>query len=383
MHICFLCNEYPKEGFPHGGFGTFVKTIALQLVKAGNRVSVVGINYKGISEHIYEDEISIYRSKMHKVKGLSWFLNAIDLNKTLKDIHKKNPIDIIEASELGLAFINKIPNIKYIIRLHGGHHFFAEAEKRGIDGWKGLQEKRSFKKADGFIAVSEYVKNHTHHYLSFNNKPLEVISNPVDIELFKPSKNIDVIPYKIIFVGTVCKKKGVWELIQAFQEVRLQFISSTLDIYGRDWNYADGRSYVSELRKVFSVLQLDRVRFMGAVAHQALPRIYESASLCVFPSHIETQGLVAPEAMAMEKLVIFSNTGPGPETIIDGVTGFLIDPYKPAKIAEKIIYSFKNKEATTKMGRNAREAVLKKFDPEIILEKNIKFYCSILTKFDQ
>ena len=40
MHICFLTNEYPKAGFPHGGLGSFVKTMAEALVK--NDVRHVG-----------------------------------------------------------------------------------------------------------------------------------------------------------------------------------------------------------------------------------------------------------------------------------------------------------------------------------------------------
>ena len=141
MHICFLCNEYPKEGFPHGGFGTFVKTIALQLVKTGVAVSVVGVNYENKYEEVVENGVNIYRIERHQIKGLSWFLNFRDINKCLKKIHRNSAIDIVEASELGLAFIKKVPNIKYIIRLHGGHHFFAEAEKRGSGKWKGVQEK--------------------------------------------------------------------------------------------------------------------------------------------------------------------------------------------------------------------------------------------------
>lgn len=382
MHICFLCNEYPKEGFPHGGFGTFVKTIALPLVKTGAAVSVVGINYESISEHKIEEGISIVRIKKHRVKGLSWLLNSMDINKVLKDIHQKNPIDIIETSELGLAFIKKIESIRYIIRLHGGHHFFAEAEKRGINKWKGFQEKRSFKKADGFIAVSEYVKKYTEKYLSYRRKVVQVISNPVDTALFSPGNRVDEIPYKIVFVGTVCEKKGVRQLIQAFQEVKPQYISSTLDIYGRDWNFPDGRSYISELRKEFSELQLDRIRFMGTIAHKELPNIYQSAAVCVFPSHMETQGLVAPEAMAMEKLVIFSETGPGPETIVDGETGFLINPYNASEIAEKIIFSFKNLEKTKIIGRNARAAAVEKFGSEMILKKNLEFYQSLLKELE-
>ncbi len=374
MHICFLCNEYPKEGFPHGGLGTFVKTIAAQLVKVGAEVSVVGVNYENKYEEKVENGVTIFRVKKHNVKGLSWFFNSRDVNRCLKKIHQKSSIDIIEASELGLAFIRKVPSIKYIIRLHGGHHFFAEAEKRGINKWKGFQEKRSFKKADAFIAVSEYVKSHTEKYLSYFGKSVKVISNPIDTELFKPNNSVKQVSYKIVFVGTVCEKKGVRHLIEAFQIVRLNYIDSQLEIYGRDWYYPDGKSYIEQLKEDFSVLQFDKVRFMGAVSHSALPEIYESANVCVFPSHIETQGLVAPEAMAMEKVVVFSNTGPGKETIVDGKTGFLINPYNPQEIAEKIIWVFSNKEKAAIMGKGARLFVVEKYGLQHCVVKNIDFY---------
>lgn len=380
MHICFLTNEYPKKGFPHGGFGTFVQTIALQLVKAGVAVSVVGVNYESNYEETVENGIAIYRIKKHQVKGLSWFLNSRDINKCLKKIHQESPISIVEASELGLAFINKVSNIKYIIRLHGGHHFFAEAEKRGIDKWKGFQEKRSFKKADAFVAVSEYVKKHTQRYLDYNNKPIEIINYPIDFRLFKPSNSPKEINQRIVFAGTVCEKKGVRQLIQAFQEIKMKFSDSELYIYGRDWTFADGRSYIGQLKEDFSSFELERIIFMGSVSHSDLPAIYESAAVCVFPSHIETQGLVAPEAMAMEKAVIFSNTGPGAETIIDGQTGFLVNPYNPSEIAQKISWCFEHQDLAQQIGKNARIAAIEQFDPEMILQRNLEFYKKAIKK---
>ena len=98
MHICFLCSEYPKEGFPHGGFGTFVKTISLQLVNAGMKVSIVGVNYTGNYEEKIENGVSIYRVEKHKTKGLSWLLNSTELNKCIRKIHRSEPISIIESS---------------------------------------------------------------------------------------------------------------------------------------------------------------------------------------------------------------------------------------------------------------------------------------------
>ncbi|TCN56407.1 glycosyltransferase family 1 protein [Flavobacterium circumlabens] len=376
MHICFLTNEYPKEGFPHGGIGSFVKTLAVALVKKGIRVSVIGINYTLNDETETVDGVRIYRLKPSNVKMISWYFNFKAINKKIKEIHKDYPITIVEASELGLAFIKKIKNIKYIIRLHGGHHFFAESENRKVNKWKGFQEKRSFKNSDAFIAVSQYVKSHTEKYLSYNDKPVSYIYNPINTALFQPI--IKEIPAsKIVFVGTVCEKKGIRQLIQAFPLVKKEYPDATLEIYGRDWFFPDGSSYTQllkekELPRLAEIAS--HIHFHGPVPYTEIPNVYAGASICVFPSHMETQGLVAPEAMAMEKAVVFTQLGPGPETIENYKTGLLCDPHSPADIAEKIIWIFANREKAIEMGKTARQVVLEKYGLEHIVFQNIDFY---------
>ncbi|UQD56166.1 glycosyltransferase family 4 protein [Flavobacterium sp. K5-23] len=382
MHICFLTNEYPKVGFSHGGIGSFVKTLAVALVKQGIRVSVVGMNYTANDENETSDGVTIYRLQKSKIKGLAWFYNSKAINEKIISIHKLDPIDIVETSELGLAFIKKTKNIKYIIRLHGGHHFFAEGENRGINKWKGFQEKRSFKKADAFIAVSKYVKNHTENYLSYNNKPLAYISYPINTEFFKPLKDQEV-ARKIVFAGTVCEKKGIRQLIQAFPLVKKQFPLATLEIYGRDWFYPDGSSYLGMLREK-ELPQLGEmvqdVHFHGAIAYDDIPSKYAQAEVCVFPSHMETQGLVAPEAMAMEKAVVFTKLGPGPETITDYETGLLCDPHNPKDIADKISWFFINQEKKEAVGKKASAFVIKKYGLNSIVNQNRIFFEIMLKK---
>jgi glycosyltransferase involved in cell wall biosynthesis len=382
MHICFITHEYPKVGFPHGGIGTFVKTIATALVQMDIRVSVVGINYTATNEKEIDNGVSIYRLKKTTVRGLAWYYNSKAINKKIEEIHTQNPISILEAPELGFAFINKIKDIKYIIRLHGGHHFFAEAENRKINLWKGFQEKRSFMKSDAFIAVSKYVKTHTEKYLSYNSKRIAYINNPVNTELFKPIQGQEV-ARRIVFAGTVCEKKGVRQLIQAFPLVKNQFPQATLEIYGRDWFYPDGNSYIKMLKqKELPQLgeQAQDIHFNNAVAYDEIPSKYAQAAVCVFPSHVETQGLVAPEAMAMEKAVVFSMLGPGPETIEDGKTGLLCDPHNPIDIAAKISWFFLNQEKKEAIEKNARTFVLKKYGLETIVQQNILFYESLMVK---
>ncbi|WP_296386331.1 glycosyltransferase family 4 protein, partial [Winogradskyella sp.] len=331
MHICFITNEYPKLDFPHGGVGTFIHTISHKLIEKGHRVSIIGINvYTDINEEEKDEEITVFRIKPKVLKGLTWYFNNKSINKKLVELHNNHAIDIVETAELGLSFIKKIKPIKYVIRLHGGHHFFAESENRKVSWWKGFQEKKSFKNADGFIAVSNYVKSHTAKYLSYHKKPIKVIKIPINFEVFKPKSEIKIEPHTILFAGTVCEKKGINQLLEAMPKVLESNKEANLFIYGRDWFFKDGTSYIEYLKKeILPKLGnvANHIHFMGAIPFKILANKYAAAEVCVFPSLMETQGLVAPEAMAMNKLVVFSECGPGPETIEHKKTGLLCNPY--------------------------------------------------------
>lgn len=380
MHVCFVTNEFPRTGFAHGGVGSFVKTISRELTAAGVRVSVVGINYTDEAEEIHDGLFSLYRLPRKSLKGFSWWIRAKAVSSKIKAIHKEQPIDIVETAELGLAFLRKIRTIKYVIRLHGGHHFFAEAENRGIDPWKGFQEKRSFSRADAFIAVSGYVKSHTEKYLSYRDKPVALIPNPIDTKLFAPI-SIPVVPKKIVFAGTVCEKKGVRQLLRAFKIVCDSHPEASLEICGRDWHFPNGRSYIEEMKRIELPLLGDAARavtFSGLVPFDEIRKKYAQAAVCAFPSHMETQGLVAPEAMAMEKAVVFTKAGPGPETIAHGENGLLCDPHNPNDIAAQVIHVLNNPEAAAEMGRNARQTVVGKHGLKVVVKRNIEFYNTLL-----
>ncbi|WP_396166628.1 glycosyltransferase family 4 protein [Flavobacterium sp.] len=380
MHLCLITHEYPKSGFAHGGIGSFLKTLAPKLVAQGIEVTVVGLSYDYQEDYEEDQGVRIFRLGYQNVKRFGWFYGFKAMNKKIAAIHKENPIDSIESAELELAFLTKIPGIKYVIRLHGGHHFFSESEHRKIDFWKGFQEKISFKKADAFIAVSNYVKTKTNEFLSFHDKHLVMINYPIDVDFFTP-KNSVVIKNSIVFVGSVCEKKGVRQLIQAFPLVKKQFPEATLEIYGRDWFFPSGKSYIemlqeTELPKLGSSA-ID-IHFQGRVNYENIPEIYAQAQVCVFPSHMETQGLVAPEAMAMEKLVVFTNQGPGPETITNLENGLLCNPFSPLDIADKICWAFSNEEKVDVICKNARKSVLDKYAAALIVQKNIDFYTKLI-----
>ncbi|MCT8340036.1 glycosyltransferase family 4 protein [Flavobacteriaceae bacterium TK19130] len=374
LNIVFLSYEYPL--WASGGVGTFLQTFGRAMAAEGHGITILGVGDKREEERLDDQGVKLIRISKNESRLPNFLYNSVQLNKRLRALHKEHPIDIIESAELGLGIISKKHPAKKVIRMHGGHHFFAESENRGINWRKGKLEKRSFKRADAFIAVSHYVKSHTQKYLSYQNKPLAVINYPIDTDITIPK--VEVKPNTILFAGTVCEKKGVRQLIEAFKLVRTKYPKKKLDLYGRDWYYPDGSSYIENLQKTYDTSYFENVTFHGAVPREELNRHYAEASLCVFPSHMETQGLVTLEAMLLEKPVIFSEYGPGPETIEHVETGLLCDVYHPKDIAKKIIWYIENPKAAATMAEKGRKAVLEKYDKNTILKANIQFYKSLL-----
>jgi glycosyltransferase involved in cell wall biosynthesis len=379
MNICFLTHEYPKPGLNPGGVGVFLKTFLPVLTKKGINVTVLGANNSNSLEDTVVDKVRIIRIPNPKIKGINWWLIAKGLNKKLKEIHAESPLDIVEASELAFAFLEKPKGVKFIIRLHGGHHFFTESENRKIQFWKGFQEKRSFKKADAFIAVSEYVKVHTGNLLSFNNKPVKKIRYGIDTDKFNfTSDGINSNPHSLVFVGTVCEKKGVKNLVLAIDQVKNQFPNVHLDIYGKDWYFSNGDSYKDMIREMIKGRLESHIQIHDPVPHDLIPEIYGSAEICIFPSFMETQGLVALEAMAMGKLVIFTDKGPGPETIQHGIDGFLCNPLEVSSVAGTIREAFEALERKKEISRAARKTIEENFQFESILHENLSFYNQVI-----
>ena len=379
MHICFITHEYPKEGLNQGGIGSVVQTIGHALVKQGISVSVVGVGGGVSSEEVAVDEgVRVYRLPKSSWPTARFISNARRLNAKLRQIDRIDPIDVIEGSELSFAFIPKSFPAKKVIRMHGGHHFFAETLGKKPAPWRSFQEKRSFAKADALIAVSDFVGKKTRELLGFQ-KPYETIYNLVDTGKFYAAYRSRIVPKKLLFVGTVTEKKGIRQLVQAMPEILRSFPEATLDIVGREWHDpVTGTSYTDYLQMFITDDIAAAVNIVGPLPHQEIPARLEAAEVCVYPSHMEAMPIAWLEGLGMGKGVVASKLGPGHEAVIDGETGLLCDPLDPSDIARKVIYMLGHPEEAAAMGMHARQDVLERFDPEEIIRQNISFYRALL-----
>lgn len=378
MHICFITQEYPLPGHTHGGVGSFVKTLAEGLVKSGHFVSVIGADY---SPHgvVIQNGVKIYALGISKWRIGKFFDNSRKINRLFRKINSSHPIDIIETPEMGLAFINKIKGIRYVIRMHGGHHFFSIAERRPKEWWKVFQEKRSFEKADEFVAVSNFVAYTTKRLLNLK-KNINVIYNPINISQFPKADPRKINDNELLFIGTVCEKKGIRQLVQAMPIVKNVFPSVSLRIVGRDRKFGKaGHSYIEHLKKFIDRSVVNNIEIIGEVPNKQIPAFLEEAEICVLPSHMESMGIAWVEALAMGKPFIGSKEGPGPEIVIHERTGLLANPFDPADIAEKIIYMLTHKEKARAFGEAARVDVMERFNFNKSILDNIEFYKKVIS----
>jgi glycogen(starch) synthase len=112
---------------------------------------------------------------------------------------------------------------------------------------------------------------------------------------------------------------------------------------------------------------------------------YAACDVAAFPSYYEPFGIVALEAMAMEKPVVVGASGvSGMREIVvccgEEQCGFHIDPNNPTDIAWGVVSALEDKEKTKLLGKNGRKRVIAEFTWTRIAEKTIEIYQKILKR---
>ena len=373
MHICFLCNEYPPGS--HGGIGTFTQTLARKLPGRGHQATVLGI-YDVPHASVENDcGVHVHRLPMTRLPCAGFLFNGLRLRREISRLQQKTPITLLEGPESSFALLEGNLVSTRMIRMHGGHHFFSTTLGFRPRPWRSWLERRSFARASYFCAVSRFVAEETRRLLGLGSTPVEILPNPVDTERFRPMPQVPSVPGLIVFVGTLCEKKGIRQLLQAMPEVLSAVPHATLVAFGRDSkDKATRHSYRDGLVAALACETRGRVSFKDHLDHARLPAQLAAASVLVYPSHMEAQGLVIVEGMAMGKPVVASKTGPGPELVEHGVSGLLCDPHDPHSIAEAVIRALRDSGSSARLGAAARRRALEGFSLDTLVGKNEDFY---------
>lgn len=376
MHIAFLTPEYPHKKVRHAaGIGTSIKNLAVALVQKGVKVSIFVYSQKEML--VFEqDGITIHLVPHKKYKFFSWFFYRKYIQNYLNRYIYLDKIDLVEAPDwTGItAFMNlKAP---LVIRFHGSDAYFCHLENRKQKLKNYWFEKLGMQKAKAFIAPTNFAGKLTEDIFHLKNKEIRTIHNGIQLDTFSNQEPSVFEKGLLLYVGTIIRKKGVFELPDIFKRVISAFPEAKLVLIGSDSFdiQTNSKSTWEILEKQFDERLKENVTYLGRIPYNEVSEYIKKANICVFPTYAETLGMVTIESMAMQKAVVNSNIGWANELLVDGESGFLVHPASHDAYALKITMLLKDKKLVETIGENAKKRVETYFDIEMTAQQNINFY---------
>lgn len=219
--------------------------------------------------------------------------------------------------------------------------------------------RHSLRRADIITATCAYLASETAKYAPPGRK-IHVIPFGVDCEQFHPRKKLKEKTKSGIVLGFakhLAPKYGPEYLIKALKILNDRYPNLQLVMAGEG-------AMEQELRDLSANLGLqDKVAFEGYVLHEEMPAFLGQCDISVMPStlHSEVFGVAALEASAMEIPVVATRVGGVSEVVIDGTTGFLVQPRDEEALAKAIATLIENPVLRKQMGQRGRKYVLSRY----------------------
>lgn len=183
---------------------------------------------------------------------------------------------------------------------------------------------------------------------------------------------------KICMPGRVFVGKNQMEAILALGHIKRirPDIEIELTIYGD----ADD-DYLAELEKTAAFLGIsDWIKHKGFTNNLLDEFIHFDLGLA--SSHREVFARTVIEMMAAGLPVIAPRSGGFPEQLEHGVTGLLYSPGQPTDLAEKILSLADTRELRSKMGIQAQQNAILRFDASTFAAKIGRLYAEVLSRSD-
>ncbi|MHC4993431.1 MAG: glycosyltransferase family 4 protein [Planctomycetota bacterium] len=169
-------------------------------------------------------------------------------------------------------------------------------------------------------------------------------------------------------VARMSHEKGADDLVEAFATLTQTRPDAQLVMVG------DGQLRSDLERRVGRHGLTDRVRWVGRVEPEKALACMAMMDVVVVPSRSEGFGLVAAEAMALRKPVVASDVGGLSEVVEHGVTGALVPPCQPVRLADAVTDLLHDPNRRAAMGRAGRKRVENLFSRKVFAERHQRLY---------
>ena len=346
VYILKLSHALEKLGFSIDIFTKNHSECSEDITIINSNIRVIHLNT--VPEHVTKEDL--YE---HVVRFQKQLLNYINKSKlTYNIIHSHYWLSALIGIKISQAL-----DIKNVVTFHT----LAEIKNQTY-----AQEKESLlrsNKEQEIINTTDSIIVSTYHELDVliqhhqaESTKVNVVPPGVDLSLFNPLNKKESIKRLgiedrpiIVYVGRIDPIKGLPILIESMNYLKSNKNPKLL-VIGDNTAQNDTTKISLELIKKYKLE--NNITFTGPIDQIQLPLYYNAASLCIIPSHYESFGLVALEAMACKTTVIGTKV-PGLESIIqDQVNGILVEVNSPIKLASAIDKLLSNNDLNSRIAEN-------------------------------
>jgi phosphatidylinositol alpha-1,6-mannosyltransferase len=264
---------------------------------------------------------------------------------------------------LGARLARVMGGAPYVCWTHGEELGFASTSRELT-----ILMRRVLAGAHAVLANSVHSKRLLTERWELPDRNVHVVYPGVDAERFRAGPDGAALrarlgrPGDIVFlsVGRLQRRKGHDSVIAALPEVRRALPAVRYAIVG------DGPERASLEEQARKAGVADITFFAGAVPEDELPQWYRAADVFVLPNRLdgvdfEGFGIVLLEAAASGLPVIGGRSGGVPETMIDGQTGWLVEPTDRDELVRRMSGLAGSQELRARFGTAGRDRVIAEF----------------------
>lgn len=250
---------------------------------------------------------------------------------------------------------------KIVIHQHGGN--FPEFYGKELSDAGRRRVKKVLSMGDAFLVLGTAWKDFFGSIIGADR--ITVLPNSIRVSAVG-TKQYGV--NKILFLGRLCKAKGIGELLTVMPKLREKFPDVHLYL-GGIWEDEELKSQALPLKEY--------VTDLGWVSGSAKQRLLQECDIFVLPSYFEGQPVSILEAMAHACGIVASKTGGIPDMIIEGETGILTRPQDTQTLEEGLCRLLAEPELCRRLGESARSKVAREFSVEDNIKRLLAVYESI------
>jgi D-inositol-3-phosphate glycosyltransferase len=381
-HTCPLATLGGKDT---GGMNVYVRDLTRYLGRIGIHVDVFTRSQDEHVPHVLHDlgygnrvvhvpagpEHPLSKEEMVRyipdfVQGIREFAEAKHLRYDV--IHSHYWMSGMAGSELKRVW--NVPMMHMFHTLVRMKNRIARSEAEIEGGYRLEGEQSVLNAADRIVVATPAEQSQLEFLYLADSRKLVTIPPGVDSSRFYPipmdeaKAVIGISPdeHMILFVGRIEPLKGVDTLVRAIALLkktgRLDCCPHYLAIVGGDPEASSEtmNAEMARLQGLVSELGIhDLVVFLGKRGQDSLPYYYSAAEMVVMPSHYESFGMVALEAMACGTPVVASQVGGLAFLVQDGVTGYVVPGGEVEPLAARLLEIATQPGLRDQLGRQGSE----------------------------